>query len=45
MTQINKVVGKSGNALTLERPLYFNYSNRPVIKRLGLVEGVGFEEA
>jgi hypothetical protein len=44
MTQINKVVGKSGNTLILERPLYFDYSNRPVIKRLAMVENVGFED-
>jgi hypothetical protein len=44
MTQVNKVVGKSADTLTLERPLYFDYSNRPVIKRLTMVERVGFED-
>ena len=44
MTQINKVLAKSGNTLRLERPLYYDYTNRPVIKRLTMVENVGFED-
>jgi hypothetical protein len=28
----------------LERPLYFDYTNKPVIKRLTMVENVGFED-
>jgi hypothetical protein len=44
MTQINRVLAKSGNTLTLERPLYFDYTNSPVIKRLKMVENVGFED-
>jgi hypothetical protein len=44
MTQINKVLAKSGNTLTLERPLYYSYTNNPVVKRLTLVEKVGFED-
>jgi hypothetical protein len=44
MTQINKVLARKGNVLTLERPLYFNFVNRPVIKRLPMVENVGFED-
>jgi hypothetical protein len=44
MAQINKVLAKSGNTLTLERPLYFDYTNTPVVKRLAMVQNVGFED-
>jgi hypothetical protein len=44
MTQINKVLAKSGNTLTLERPLYYSYTNSPVIKRLTMVQNIGFED-
>jgi Pectate lyase superfamily protein len=44
MTQINKVLAKSGDRLTLERPLYFDYVNNPVVKHLAMLENVGFED-
>jgi len=44
MTQINKVVAKRGNTLTLQRPLYFDYNNKPMLKRLNMLEGAGFED-
>jgi hypothetical protein len=44
MTQINKVLAKNANKLTLERPLYFDYVNSPVIKPLQMVENVGVED-
>jgi hypothetical protein len=44
MTQINKVVAKSGNTLTLERPLYFSYTDSSVVKPLTMVQNVGFED-
>jgi hypothetical protein len=44
MTQINRVLAKNANTLILERPLYFDYANGPVIKPLTMVENVGVED-
>ena len=44
MTQVNKVLAKNADTLTLERPLYFDYANSPVIKPLAMVENVGLED-
>lgn len=43
MSQIDKVTAISGNTITLERPLYFNYSNSPQIYHLPMTEFVGLE--
>lgn len=43
MSQIDKVTAISGNVITLERPLYFNYSNSPQIYHLPMIEFVGLE--
>jgi hypothetical protein len=44
MTQANRVVTKSGNTLTLERPLYFDYKHNPVVRRLIMLQNVGVED-
>jgi hypothetical protein len=44
MTQIDLVTNVSGNVLTLETPLYFNYTNSPKIFKLPMVEKVGLED-
>jgi hypothetical protein len=43
MTQIDKVTAVSGNTITLERALYFDYSNSPQIYKLTMVENAGLE--
>jgi len=43
MTQIDKVTAISGNLITLERPLYFNYTNSPQVYHLPMIENVGLE--
>jgi chitodextrinase len=43
MTQIDRVTAISGNVITLERPLYFNYSNSPQVYHLPMIENVGLE--
>ena len=42
-TQIDKVTAVSGNVVTLERPLYFDYTNVPQVFKLPMVESVGLE--
>ena len=44
MTQIVKVTARSGNTLTLDRPLYFDFTNTPKIQRIDLLEGAGLED-
>jgi hypothetical protein len=44
MTQIVKVTAVNGNAVTTERPLYFNYTNSPQAFKLPVVENVGLED-
>jgi hypothetical protein len=44
MTQIVKVTAVSGNTITLERPLYFDYNNSPKAYKLSMVENVGLED-
>ena len=44
MSQVNKVVGISGTTLTLERPLYGDFVNAPIIKTLPLQAGMGIEK-
>jgi hypothetical protein len=44
MQQIDRVTAVSGNVVTLERPLYFNYSSSPVAFLLpNMIERVGLE--
>ena len=43
MEQIDKVVGVSGSVITLERPLYFDYTNSPQVYHLPMIENVGLE--
>jgi hypothetical protein len=43
MEQVDKVVGISGNVVTLERPLYFDYLNSPQVYHLPMIENVGLE--
>jgi hypothetical protein len=44
MTQVNRVVAKNGNVLTLERPLYFDFKHNPVVRRLTMLQNVGVED-
>lgn len=44
MSQIDRVTALSGNTVTLERPLYFNYSNSPQVYKLSMVENAGLED-
>jgi len=44
MQQIDRVSAVSGNVLTLERPLYYTYSNSPQAFHLPMIENVGLEE-
>ena len=44
ISQIDRVTGVSGNSITLERPLYFDYSNSPAVYKLPMVEQAGLEE-
>jgi hypothetical protein len=43
MAQIDRVTAVSGNVITLERPLYFNYTNAPKVYHLPMIEKVGLE--
>ncbi len=44
MTQIDRVTAVSGTTVTLERPLYFSYTNSPTVYTLpGMVENAGLE--
>lgn len=43
MNQIDRVTGISGSTVTLERPLYFDYTNAPQAFRLTMVENAGLE--
>jgi hypothetical protein len=43
MSQIDKVTAVNGSVITLERPLYFNYTNSPQIFHLPMIERVGLE--
>ncbi len=45
MSQVVKIIGKSGNTLTLENPLYYTFDTAPQIQVIdGFVEGVGIED-
>jgi len=43
MTQIDRVTSVVGNVVTLERPLYFDYTNSPQIYPIPMVENAGLE--
>jgi hypothetical protein len=43
MDQIDRVIAVNGNTLTLERPLYVDYTNSPQAFKLTMVENVGLE--
>lgn len=43
MTQIVKVTAVSGNIVTTERPLYFDYNTSPQVYKLPMIENVGLE--
>jgi hypothetical protein len=43
MTQIDRVTNVAGNVVTLERPLYFDYTNLPKAYHLPMIESVGLE--
>jgi hypothetical protein len=43
MDQVDRVVGISGNTISLERPLYFNYTNSPQVFPLSMIENDGLE--
>jgi hypothetical protein len=43
MVQINRVSSVNGTTVTLERPLYFDYTNSPKAYKLTMIEGVGLE--
>jgi len=43
MNQIDRVTAVSGSTVTLERPLYFNYTNSPQAFKLTMIENVGLE--
>lgn len=43
MEQVDKVTVVSGNVITLERPLYFDYTNSPQVYHLPMIESVGLE--
>lgn len=44
LEQVDRVIAVSGNVITLERPLYFNYTNSPQVYHLPMVESVGLED-
>jgi len=44
MTQIEKVTAVSGNTITVELPLYFDYTNGPFIYPLTMAQNAGLEE-
>jgi hypothetical protein len=43
MAQIDRVTAVSGNTITLERPLYFDYTSSPQAYKLTMVENAGLE--
>ena len=43
MEQVDRVTAVSGNVITLERPLYFDYTNSPQIYSLPMIQSVGLE--
>lgn len=43
MSQIDRVASVSGSTVTLERPLYFSYTNAPAVYTLSMVEFAGLE--
>jgi hypothetical protein len=43
MAQIVRVSAVSGNLVTTERPLYFNYTNSPQAYKLPMIENIGLE--
>jgi hypothetical protein len=43
MIQIDKITNISGSVVTLERPLYFDYTNVPQAFNIPMVESVGLE--
>jgi hypothetical protein len=43
MVQIDRVTAVNGNTVTLERPLYYDYSNAPQAFKLSMVENAGLE--
>jgi hypothetical protein len=43
MIQIDRITGISGNTVTLERPLYFDYTNAPQAFNIPMVENIGLE--
>jgi hypothetical protein len=44
MAQLNRVTAKVSNTLTLERPLYYDQTNSPIVKRVTMTQRVGFED-
>ncbi len=42
-TQIDRVLAVSGNTVTLERPLYFDFTNVPQVFKVPMIENVGLE--
>lgn len=44
MEQIDRVTSVNGNIVTLERPLYFGYTNAPQAYKLTMIENVGLED-
>jgi len=43
MQQVDRVTAVSGNVITLERPLYFGYTNSPQVFHLPMIESIGLE--
>lgn len=43
MEQVDRVTAVSGSTVTLERPLYFDYTNSPQVYHLPMIENVGLE--
>lgn len=43
MTQIARVTAVNGNSITIERPLYIDYTNSPQVYKLPMVENAGLE--
>src|SRR5579863_666654 len=44
ISQINKVTAISGSTVTLEIPLYFDYTNSPQAFKLPMIQSVGLED-
>jgi hypothetical protein len=43
MEQVDKVTAVNGNIVTLEHPVYFDYTNSPQVYHLPMIENVGLE--